>query len=158
MAALEPDNLLSQVLQQLNAISTRLLAIETKHDNVTTSTLLTTTLPLLPNRAGVNATSQHGIRAEGLWRNKDFVLNREPAKYSFKFENAKDYTVWSFTTLKVMEKEGLSSFILGTVPQPPSPTNESSDEEKFLYSRWYEFDSAAMAAILGCVGKSELLC
>ena len=156
------NNVLSQVLQQLDVISQRLNAIESTNNASTNgpantnSTAMTATLSTPVNRANSFPTSQHGIRAQGLWRNKEFVLNREPTKYSFKFENAKDYTVWSFTTLRVMEKEGLSSFILGTLPEPRVPANDSSHEENWLYSRWFEFDSAAMSAILNCVGKAQL--
>ena len=96
---------------------------------------------------------QHGIRAQTLWTSNEFVLNREPLKHAFKLEDPKDYFVWSYSMLTLLENEGLSPFVLGTVGVPPDPTNEN---ELWLQNRYHDFNAAAEAAILRNVGKAQI--
>ena len=42
--------------------------------------------------------------------------------------------------MMLLEKEGLSPFVLGSVPAPPVPTETSSTEDLWLYARWYDFE------------------
>ena len=155
------DSALNQILEQLASISKRLDNLESMR---TIPTMSTTTMgpsnsilstDITPSRASEDITVQHGIRALGLWRDKEFNLNREPVKYAFKLEGSKDYNVWSFSVLKLLETEGLSPFVLGSVPFPKK--DDSNEANYFwLVSRWLEFDSAAMSAILNSVSKSQL--
>ena len=98
--------------------------------------------------------SQHGIRATDLWTT-DSALSKDPFKCSFKLEAAKDYMVWKFAMSKLLEKEGLLSFAIGTAVKPSLSENPSTEEVRLHY-RWLEFNNACESAILSSVGKSQL--
>jgi len=97
---------------------------------------------------------QHGIRAQGLWRDKNHSLSRKDLMPCFKLEIPSDYTVWSYTTLTFYTNSGLSPFLLGEVPKPVLIPDDT--ESEWLLSRWLEFDSTAMSCILSSVGKSQI--
>ena len=104
---------------------------------------------------GDNAlTSQYGIRATDPWKT-DSALSKDPFKCSFKLESAKDYMVWKFAMSKLLDKEGLLSFAMGTAVKPYLPENPSAEEVRLFY-RWQEFNNACESAILSSVGKSQL--
>ena len=153
------EDALSLILSELAEIKTRINIVEEKYDNVPPITTLTVkeeseTQVSSPKRP---LKFQHGIRASGLWKEKSFTLSREPLKYGFKLEKASEYSIWSFSTLKMMEKEGLSDFLLSEVQEPTLPTEESSTSDfGWLLSRHREFHLAAESAILSSVGKSQL--
>ena len=160
MASTSPDDTLSLVLQQLTSISERLNTLESSRTNNTSSTITVSIPPVIPptTHASARPLLQHGIRAEGLWRDKDFSISREPTKYSFRLESPKDYSIWSFSILRLLENDGLSPFVLGTAKQPsaPSQDSETKSDELWLFNRWLEFDSAAIKAILNSVSKAQL--
>ena len=97
---------------------------------------------------------QHGIRAEDLWKTNS-ALSKDPFKCSFKLEAAKDYIVWKFAMSRLLDKEGILSFALGTAAKPIL-SNTPSAEEVRLYYRWQEFNNACESAILSSIGKSQL--
>ena len=99
-------------------------------------------------------TSQHGIRAMDPWKTNS-ALPKDPFKCSFKLEAAKDYMVWKFAMSKLLDKEGLLSFAMGTAVKPYLSENPSTEEVR-LYFRWQEFNNACETAILSSVGKSQL--
>ena len=49
---------------------------------------------------------QHGIRAVEPWMT-DAALSKDPFRPSFKLDGPKDYTVWRFTMIKALDREGL---------------------------------------------------
>ena len=136
------EDALSQVLDQMKSLSLRFDKLEEKnHSNLSNpnppvkeESLIQIISPTLPS------SFQHGIRASGLWKEKNFTLSREPLKYGFKLEKASEYSIWSFSTLKMLEKEGLSDFILFEVQEPLLSTEETSvGKSGWLLSRWREF-------------------
>ena len=56
---------------------------------------------------------------------------------------------------KLLDKEGLLSFAMGTAVKPYLPENPSAEEVRLFY-RWQEFNNACETAILSSVGKSQL--
>ena len=106
-------HLLNQFYQFTEQVDKRLQALEInstptspKYHDITHSVHLT-----VPH-------FQHGIRANQLWMNKNFVLSRETFRSRFKLDNVRYYTIWSYKIERNMEREGLMPFILGTVPMP----------------------------------------
>ena len=65
-----------------------------------------------PNRTS-NVPNFHGIRAQELWKTET-ALSKEPFKCAFKLELAEDYMVWKFSMSRLLEKEGLFEFAMGT--------------------------------------------
>ena len=114
-------NPLTLILEQLATITQRLDAIESRPSNMS--------IPV-SNVPRARATSvQHGIRARELWRDKNYVLPHEPMKNTFRLEHQKDYTVWSFSFLKLADSFGLTPFVLGSATAPVLPEDGSATEE-----------------------------
>ena len=56
-----------------------------------------------------------------------------------------------------MDTVGLSPFILGSVPTPTIPSDGSATENDiWLYSRWQDFESAAVSTLLNSVSKAQI--
>ena len=155
--ATQPEDPMTLLLNQLSTITQRLEGLESMVNGRMNSKSITIN-PSSSSSSKVSIpTFQHGIRAQGLWKNRKFELYKEPMKYSFRLESSKDYTVWSTTILRLLEREGLTPFVLGKVEEPPfSDGDPEEDENAWLYHRFHEFEGAAMAAILNSVGKGQL--
>ena len=101
---------LTLILEQLTSMNERLIALESRPTNVAQQANVPP--------AAADPPVQHGIRAKEPWQDPNFILSREPTKYVFRLEHQKDYNVWSFSVLRILEAEGLAPFVLGTVPEP----------------------------------------
>ena len=97
---------------------------------------------------------QHGIRAVEPWTT-DAALSKDPFKPAFKLDGPKDYTVWRFTMIKALDREGLLPFALGTALAPEFPVSGDAEELR-LYYRWKEYNNACETALLSSIGKSQL--
>ena len=96
------EDALSIVIDQLAVMNKRFDVLEEKYEksimikplSVKEESEIQDSSPKMP------LSFQHGIRAIGLWKEKNFTLSREPLKYGFKLEKASEYSIWSFSTLK----------------------------------------------------------
>ena len=123
------ETMLKDILVQLSSLTSRVEAFESRHPSPPSSPSGNVQVPsivALPPANDLPGASthhsggvpfQHGIIASSLWRDEGFILSRDPLKNGFRLEDPKDYSSWCFSTLKLLEREGLSPFVLGQIPQ-----------------------------------------
>ena len=149
------EDMFSQILTSLNAMNSRLTTVENVIIPNSSTDIATTSNVVIPATTPTILSSspvQHGIRAQGLWMDKTFILSRDPVRFSFKLENPEDYLTWKYSIMANLAREGLSIFVETEIPKP----SETLEDFEWLMSRWEEFQATALAAIINSVGKSQI--